>query len=479
MNNSTRRTLLKNTLAISGAVIVTKAIATPNTDKNVILTPQNITTDITNTDSHQSFYYANRKYESPQNSLNRDIKCNICIIGGGLTGITTALNLARAGISDIILVESDEIGSGASGINGGQLSVGYEESMQYVIDKYDVDLAKKLWPLSVNSVSDVRRNINTYGIDCHWINGIGGVAYKPEDFEDLKNEYELLKSTFNYHNMELYNTKDTRDILASDLYHGMLYDKTSAHINPLNYLLGITNILTTNFKQQISIYTYSPVSNVEKNEQSDKFDVTIKDKFTITANKIILAANFSSTQIYQGISNKTIAVRDIVLTTTPLPQTIATSLIKNNMAVYDTRNVMNYYRLTEDNSLLFGGGAPQGSYDKKSAFLSLYNELINTFPQLQGVGVSHFWEGLESTTVNKLPYIGYTEDKNVYYAQGFTGHGLNISNIAARVMVEAITGDTTNIDFFKQLNHISVPRNETLQDLMSNLGVLYFKMKDW
>ena len=167
-----------------------------------------------------------------------------------------------------------------------------------------------------------------------------------------------------------------------------------------------------------------------------------------------------------------------MLTTTPLSQKFATSLIKNNMAVYDTRNIMNYYRFTEDNSLLFGGGAPQGNYDKKSALSGLYNELINTFPQLKGIDVTHFWEGFESTTVNKTPYIGYTDDKNVYYAQGFTGHGLNISNIAARVISEAIAGNTTNIDLFRQLAHISVPRNKTLQNILSSLGVLYFKLQD-
>lgn len=366
MPNNSRRQFIKGAIAFTTGAVAMKLIPDNLSHPN----NQTVLNKILNMDEQikdsLSIYYSNRRYEFPNTSITKDLNCNICIIGGGLTGLTTALNLARSGIKDIVLVEAEQIGSGASGVNGGQLSVGYESTMSELLDKYGFDLAKLFWQLSLDSVNDVCNNVKTYGIKCNLVNGVGGAAYLKSDFEELQQEFNVLKSKFNHSNMELYDTQTARKILASDLYHGVLYDKTSAHLNPLNYLLGITNALIQNFSNNVSIYVKSSVSAVKENSSSENINIIVNNKYTITANKVVLASNFESSQICSELDSKVIAVRDIILATETINPELAKSLISNNMAVFDTRNIMNYYRFTEGNHLLFGGGAPQGTYNKKT-----------------------------------------------------------------------------------------------------------------
>jgi gamma-glutamylputrescine oxidase len=237
-----RRDFLKVGIGL-GAGFAGAKLVNGSSDSKLLL--ENIIDTAYDSSSTNTYYKdtQNSKVELPQ--LTDDASCDVCIIGGGLTGISTAFRLANAGYK-VILLEADKIANQASGMNGGQVLTAYECGMEYFEDKFGDDVARKLWQLSLEAVNIVKDNIRKYDIKCDWQSGTGITAFLDKHVADLEEEYEIMTKKYHYNHIRLLDKKETRDLIDSDLYYGCLYDDFAGHMHPLNYALGMTKVTLTN-----------------------------------------------------------------------------------------------------------------------------------------------------------------------------------------------------------------------------------------
>lgn len=431
-------------------------------------------------DSAYANYSSNTYYKDTQNSfvdlpkLSQDLNCDVCIIGGGLTGISSAFRLALAGYK-VILLEAKQIASEASGMNGGQVLTGYECGMEYLENKFGDEVARRLWNLSLDAVQIVKSNISKYHLDCEWQTGTGITAFLPKHIATLEEEYEIMTKKYNYRHVKLFDKEETRKLIDSDLYHGCLYDDFAGHIHPLNYALGMVKVVAGN--QNASIFENSKVTAIKFN-QNGGHCIKVNDKYQVNAKFIVLACNYQNSLFVPELAYKVTKFDTYVIATAPLAPQLANKLITNRMSVFDSRNVMNYYRLTKANSLIFGGGDTFGKADTSKVKNTLYNEMIKTFPELAGIKVKNFWYGADSMTLNLAPNFGRLYD-TVYYAQGYSGQGLALSNLAGVIIAEAIKGQSEKFDIFAQIKPLEITNIAAIQSGLIKLGTYYYRLKDY
>ena len=434
--------------------------------------------------NQQSYYSQTLNYSVDFPKLANDAECDICIIGGGLTGISTALHLVNQSLKQshkVILLEAETIGAKASGLNGGQVKNGYECGMKFFERKFGGKIAKRFWDLSLDGLNIVKTNIQKYNIDCAWQSGIGVVAYRQHHLKKLKNEYLDLTNKYNCNDVKLYGRDDTCDLTGSSIYHGMLYDSDSGHLNPLNYLLGLAKELKN--IPNINVYEHSPVTKIEFNSHNthnthNTHNLTIDNKYTVKAKIIVLAANYANDVFLPDLKSATALVDTFVLATDIIDDKLITAILKNKMAVFDTRLAMSFYRLTNDNRLLFGGGDAFGKYNIKDVQVTLYRELLNTYPQLAGIKIQNLWSGIETLSLNLVPVIGMQMNNSVYYAKGYSGHGPALTNLTGRMIADSINGDNTDLDLFAQIKPFGMTSNKFTQDLILRLGIQCYKFSD-
>jgi len=431
-------------------------------------------------DSAYSGCSTNTYYKDTQNiqinfpQLGDDESCDVCVIGGGLTGISTAFRLASAGYK-VILLEADNVAGQASGMNGGQVLTAYECGMEYFESKFGDDFARSLWNLSLDAINIIKTNIQKYNLQCEWQTGTGITAFIPKHIAELEDEYEIMTKKYNYNHVQLFDKEQTRKLVNSDLYYGCLYDDFAGHMHPLNYALGLVKVVTIN--PNAKFYENSQVTSVKFNQNSGH-QLKVNDKYQVNAKFVVLACNYQNSLFAPELAYKIAKFDTYVIATEPLVPELANKLISNRMSIFDSRNVMNYYRLTGENSLIFGGGDTFGKVDVNKVKNTLYTEMLKTFPQLTGVKVKNFWYGADSMTLNLAPNFGRLYD-TVYYAQGYSGQGLALGNLAGVMIAEAIRGQAEKFDMFAKIKPLEVSNIAAVQNGIVRLGTYYFRMKDY
>lgn len=423
--------------------------------------------------SSNTYYFDSQNSRIELPTLVEDLNCDVCVVGGGLTGISTALKLAERGYK-VVLLEAQNIAGQASGMNGGQVLTAYECGMEYFEDKFGDKIAKQLWSLSLQAIDIVKSNIKNHNINCSWQSGTGIAAYKEKHFAALQEEYAIMTEKYGYTQVELYDKQQTRTLIGSDQYYGLLYDRFAGHIHPLNYALGISQIC----KQKAQMFINSRVTEIKFNQAGGLHHLTVNGKHQVKAKFVVLACNYQNSLFAPELAYKVVKFDTYVMATESLSPSLAHEILPNRMAVFDSRNVMNYYRLTEQNNLIFGGGDTFGKPDVPQVQKSLYNDLINTFPQLAGVKVKNFWYGADSITLNLAPNFGRLHD-TVYYAQGYSGQGLSLSNLAGQIIADAIIGQSEKFDIFATIKPLEITNIGVVQQAFVKMGSYYFRMKDY
>ncbi len=470
--NSRRRDFIKIAAALGGGYMIGQNFpASSNADSSDL---NAITNKAFEKSSSTTYYQSNQQYHVHFPELNQDGNYDVCIIGGGLTGLSSALHLIDQK-HKVILLEADTIASKASGVNGGQVLNSYECEMEFFEKKFGDEIAEKFWDLSLDAVEIVKSNIKKYNINCGWRAGSGVVAYKEKHIAILEDDYETKKSKYGYENIKLYSAKETRELIGSDKYYGLLYDSNNGHMNPLNYALALAHVIKKS--HNVDVFENSKVTTTEFNT-THGHTVIVNGKHKITAKKIILAANYANGDFLPELKADILLLDTFILVTEPIRNDLAQTVIKNNMALFDTRNVMDYYRFTETNNLLFGGGDAFGKFNIQDIKHSLYREVLHIFPQLAGIKINHFWEGKESITLNLAPLIGKAFDGSVRYAHGYSGQGLALSNLVGKMMADAINGNTENIDLFEKIKPFSMINSKPLKELTVKAGAYYYKLID-
>jgi gamma-glutamylputrescine oxidase len=416
-----------------------------------------------------SYYQATASQWEACPPLQGAASTDICVVGGGLAGLSAALNLAERGFA-VTLLEGSAIGFGASGRNGGQVIAGYACGTDTLRAQLGSELARVMWELSVEAVDIIDERVRKHGIECDWTRGFCNAAIKPRHMQELEAWQREAETDFGYSGMQLWDKAVLAQQLGSERYLGGLFDPRSGHLHPLNYTLGLARAAIV---AGVKIYEQTPVLRLEQGAQP----VVHAEQGLVRCQHVVLACNAYIGQLVPQLERKIMPAGTYVIATEPLGRERASSLIANQMAVCDTNFVLDYYRLSADHRLLFGGKVSYSGREPHDLAGAMRQDMLRVFPQLADVKVDYAWGGFCDITVNRAPDLGRL-DGNIYYMQGFSGHGVNVTGIAGKVIAEAIAGTAGRLDLFARLKHRDFPGGKLLRTPALVLGMAYYRMKD-
>ena len=420
---------------------------------------------------HKSYYFDTRNLNLQFPCLSSPQSCDVCIIGAGFQGLSTALELAERG-KKVIVLEGARVGFGASGRSGGQAINGFEEGIDEYIEQVGFEKAKKLWEMSLEAIDIIDERVKKYGIQCNWKKGYATLALNSRRMDDLVAMEKASRETFGYQNMQLWDKSQLQQHVGSDIYVGGLFDSNSGHLHPLNYCLGLAKACE---QLGVTIFEHSPVTDIQI--KSDTQAVVFAEGFAVSCENVVLATNAYidalSKRITFGIEKKILPVESFIIATEPLSQAMADSLINNGMSVCDNNIFLDYYRLSADNRLLFGSD----SSTNVDMIAKMRSEMLAVFPQLETAKIDYGWAGPIDMTLNATPHFGRVKP-NVYFAQGFSGHGVALTGLAGRIIAEAIEGNDERLAIFEGLKVPSIPGGRLGKKLALKIGMLYYRFLD-
>jgi len=417
-----------------------------------------------------SYYVSSLKNNEEHISLKGEVSTDICIVGGGFSGVASALELAERGY-DVCLLEAQKIGWGASGRNGGQMIRGIG---------HDLDVFKKqIGQEGINAIRDmgfeanqiVLDRIKKYNIECDLTMGYCDLATKEKHQKMLDQDYENLIKTGYEKNIRLLDKQQLKaQVVGSNGYLSGMEDKASGHLHPLNLCLAEAKVAS---KLGVNIFENSAVTKIEKGQKIKVHTEHGK----VTANKLILAGNAYLGNLEKKISGKILPAGSYIIATEPLSEALHTELLPNNHAVCDLKIALDYFRLSADKRLLFGGMCNYSGRDPKNIQAVLQPKMLKVFPQLKHTNIDFQWGGMIGIGANRLPQIGRLES-NVYYAQAYSGHGVNVTHMAAKLLAEAISeetphGQSPRLCYFDDVKHMTFPGGKHFRSPLLALGMLY------
>lgn len=422
---------------------------------------------------HAASYYAastNRTLEF--GPLQGDHTADVCIVGGGFSGLNTAIELAERGLS-VVLLEAHRIGWGASGRNGGQLirGVGHDvEQFEPVLGREGVDSLKLM---GFEAVDIVRQRIERYAIDCNLTWGYCDLATKQRHLDGFQADHADLKRLGYPHALRHVPKEAMHEVIGSDRYVGGLIDMGSGHLHPLNLALGEAAAAQS---LGVRLFEQSAVERIDYGTQICLHTA----RGRVHAKQLVLACNAYLSALNKTLAGKVLPAGSYIIATEPLPEALGRELLPQNMAVCDQRVALDYFRLSADGRLLFGGACHYSGRDPKDIAAYMRPKMLEVFPQLQGTRIDFQWGGMIGIGANRLPQIGRLPDHpNVYYAQAYAGHGLNATHLAGKLLAEAISGQVEGrFDLFARVPHATFPGGQRLRSPLLALGMLWHRIRD-
>lgn len=418
----------------------------------------------------QSYYFSsvNQRFDYPQ--LTESIDADVCIIGGGFSGVASALELSERGFK-VVVLEAHKIGWGASGRNGGQLirGIGHDlEVFRNSIGQEGIDAITNMGSESLNIVTE---RIKKYNIDCDLTMGYCDFANKAKHVKWLEQSYEQLQKNGYPHALRLLDQNEVQQqVVGSATALAGLEDMGSGHLHPLNLCLAEAHIATTLGAQ---FFADSKVTRIDKGA----INTVHTEHGQVQAKDIVLCGNAYIEGLEPKLAGKILPAGSYIIATEPLKPEVFNHILPGNHAVCDQRVALDYFRLSADKRLLFGGMCNYSGRDPKDICDVLYPKMLQVFPELTGTKIDYKWGGKIGIGANRLPQIGRLQS-NIYFAQAYSGHGVNVTHMAAKLLAEAISGESNRIEVFNQVKHITFPGGKYLRSPLLALGMLYHKMFD-
>ncbi|WP_433886439.1 NAD(P)/FAD-dependent oxidoreductase [Pseudomonas vranovensis] len=416
-----------------------------------------------------SYYTASLNDTTQYPTLKGTVKVDVAIIGGGFTGVASAVELAERGLK-VAIVETNRIGWGASGRNGGQVtgSLSGDEAMRKQMrDKLGDDVDDFIWHLRWRGHQIIEQRVERYGIDCDLKRGHLHAAMKDSHMGELRAFAAEAERRGMGDQVELLGQNAMREHLQSPLYLGALKNRRNLHLHPLNLCLGEARAAHS---LGALIFENSEVLDIIHGEQP----AVVTAHGRVEAKQILLAGDVYHKLEKRQLKGKIFPAMGGIVTTAPLGE-LAAQINPQDLAVYDCRFVLDYYRLTADGRLLFGGGANYSGRDSRDIAGELRPCIERTFPALKGVPIEFQWSCAMGIVVNRIPQLGKLSD-NVWYCQGYSGHGIATSHIMGEIMAEALTGTLEKFDTFAGCKHIKVPMGDVLGNPLLAAGMWYYQM---
>ncbi|WP_299945202.1 FAD-binding oxidoreductase [uncultured Microbulbifer sp.] len=419
---------------------------------------------------HTDSYYAASANVAPSfPQLTGAVSVDICVVGAGYTGLSTALHLAERGYK-VAVVEAQQVGWGASGRNGGHVGVGQRRSQADLEKMLGKAMANTLWQFSVEAVQLVEHLIKKHSIRCDLKRGIMHLAAKPSHDNHLRSDVDLLQERYGYTRIRYANAQEVRALIGSKRYLGGQLDCGSLHLHPLNYALGLARACAAN---GVDLYEHSRVLRYRGGSPCEVETVNGR----VRARNIVLACNGYLGKLEPRLAGRIMPINNFILATEPLPVSLGKALITNDYAVQDTLFVINYWKLSGDNRLIFGGGENYTTQFPKdiSGFVRKY--MLRVYPQLANIRIDYAWGGTLAITLNRLPNLGRLAP-NVFYSQGYSGHGVPTATFAGKLLADVIAGTEEHFDILASLPAHSFPGGTLLRWPCLVLGMLYHSLLD-
>jgi gamma-glutamylputrescine oxidase len=419
---------------------------------------------------HTDSYYAASANPAPaRNQLSESIEADVCVIGAGITGCSTALNLAEKGYKTVLL-EGNRVGWGASGRSGGQMIFGYACDMHKLKSMVGENDAQLLWKIADESLAYTRSQIKRFDIQCDLKDGHLHAAVKPRHQRELESWLHEMENEYGYQGLKLLDRAQLGELLNTEAYLGGLFDPNSGHLHPLNYTLGLAQAAEN---AGATIFEDSPAVTVTHSPQP----VVSTPSGEVRCRYVVFCGNAYLGDVEKKLRNKYMPVGTYIVATEPLGRERALSLIKNDMAVADINFVLDYYRLSGDYRLLYGGRVSYSTLQPLNLERAMRPRMLKVFPELGDIRIEYSWGGFVAITVNRAPHFGRLRD-NIYFAQGFSGHGIALTGMAGKLMADAIAGTAEKFDVFTRIPHMSFPGGRLLRTPALVLGMAYYRLRD-
>ena len=401
--------------------------------------------------------------------LKGDEKADVCVVGGGYTGLSAALHLAKAG-RDVILLEAQRVGFGASGRNGGQLGSGQRMEQDGLEKLVGDDDARHLWTLAEDAKDLVKGLIAQHNIACHLKPGVAVAASHAADCKDLHGYARHLQDRYGYDQIDVLDAEAFHDLCPSPDYLGGYLDRGAAHLHPLNYARGLAKAAV---KAGAEIFELSRVTSVAGGPPC-----TVKlENAVIKADHVLLCANGYLGNLDKQVADRVMPINNFIIATQPLDDATCKSLIRDGEAVHDSRFVVNYFRISEDNRMLFGGGENYSYKFPSSIENTVRPCMLKIYPQLKDARIDYAWGGTLAITVNRLPHLDFRKD-GIVNLSGYSGSGVHMATMSGKIVAEAVSGQMAKFDIMSQLPTPKFPGGATLRWPLLPLALTWYAMRD-
>jgi gamma-glutamylputrescine oxidase len=408
-----------------------------------------------------------RPAQSP--ALQGGIRADICVVGAGIAGLSSALHLAEHGYR-VVVLEQERVGWGASGRNGGQVLAGVAASQSKLHALVGAADAARIWQISVDGVALIRELIRRHQIACDWVSGHISVAIKPRQVRELKAQQDEL-AALGAPPTQWLERDELRAALASPRYLAGLYDTDTGHLHPLRYTLGLAQAAR---QAGVSLYEHSRALDYTSAASGVRVRTAAGE---VHCTSLILAGNAWLGRTAPSLARKIIGIGTHIVATEILGEARASALIRNNAAVYDLNWVVDYFRRSADHRLLFGGRVSYSGVSLADLTGATRARMLSVFPQLADVRIEYSWGGLVDITLNRAPHFGRLAP-DVWFLQGFSGHGLALATIAGQCVAEAITITSERFDVFARIPHRDFPGGPALRRPALALAMLWYRLRD-
>lgn len=422
--------------------------------------------------NQNSYYEASVTRPALLPALQETIDTDVLVVGAGFAGLSAAIELSQRGYS-VVVLEADRVCSGASGRNGGQAIVGYasgQEPFEHQLGRAQSRLA---WDLSMQSLDLIDQRIRDFKIDCDWVKGYLHVADSPRKARALEQEISGIALDYGFE-AELLTGAEVQRHIRSPIYHASAFDTTSGHLHPLKYGLGL---LRAAMALGVRVYERSAVINLLRGETLMASTATgsVQAKFAVLAGNCTLPEYGPA--VAPEISARIMPVGTYMIGTAPLDAALCRELIPSNAAACDNNFILDYFRFSADHRMLFGGRVSYSTRTPLNLRGLMAKRMATVFPQLQGVPVEFLWGGFVDISMNRAPDFGRL-GHNVYYLQGFSGHGVALTGLAGQLVAQALAGQAERFDLFASLQHHKFPGGPLLRTPSLVLGMLFHRLKD-
>jgi len=418
----------------------------------------------------ESYYAATANEQTQYPSLEGEHHTDVVVVGGGFTGVNTALELAERGYS-VTLLEANRLSWGATGRNGGQIIGGIGHSLEQFEKSIGREGVRAIYDMGVECCDIIRQRVERYEIDCDLTWGYCDVALKPRHMREFEAEQRYQQRMGYPHSLEMLDRNQLQSEVRSDRYLGGMLNRTgNGHCHVLNLCLGEANAAA---KLGVNIYEQSRVTRVVEGESP----AVHTHKGVVKATHVVLCGNAYLDNLVPKLARKVLPSNSSVIATEPLTQQQADALMPGNRAVCDPRTALDYYRLTADRRLLFGGLSNYTGREPTNLKGVMREKMLKVFPQLEGVRIDYGWSGQMGIGMNRMPQLGRLKG-NVYYIQAYAGHGVAPTHMMGRITAQMIAGQAERFDVFGKIEHWSFPGGRWLRTPSFALGMMYYKLLD-